>query len=167
MSGIIRQSVIALSICVAAILLGWQTITPSQTIHAQEQITNHSTNSNAYLELSVEPHIALKGSLVTLNIIYHHIGFPYTAISINPAENATFDPPLSMPCKYDEHPNGCREITFRTLSSGLVQFNAGATGEVYDESCHCFVWGTAQDNGAANLIIADTIWLEFIPFVQR
>ena len=164
---IVRRSVIALSLCVVATILGWGATAPSQTSYAHEQIASSNTNDNAYLELSVEPHIALKGTLVTLKIVYHNIGLPYTSIGINPSENVAFDPPLSMPCKYNEHPNGCTEITFRTLSNGIVQFNAGATGEVYDETCGCFMWGGAQDNGPATLAIVDTIWQVFLPSIHR
>jgi endo-1,4-beta-xylanase len=167
MSGINRRSVIALSLCVGAILLGWRMTTPIQAIHAQGQNALPSAASNAYLELYVEPRIALKGTLVTLNIVYHHIGLPYTMISITPSEMVAFDPPLTMPCKYDQHPNGCTAITFRTLSTGAVQFHAGATGEVYDESCGCFIWGGAVDNGPANLVIVDAIWQAFLPSIQR
>ena len=167
LSRIFRRSVIALFLCIAVIILGWGTTTPTQTIHAQEQVTLNSATSNAYLELSMEPRIALKGTLVTLKIVYHHIGLPYTYIVINPSENVAFDPPLSLPCKYNEHPNGCTEITFRTLSNGLVQFTAGATGEVYDETCGCFVWGGATDNGPATLAIVDTIWQAFLPSIHR
>ena len=167
MSALIRRSVIARSVVIAGMILFWGTAAPPQPIRAQEQTNPHGTTAAAYLELSVVPRIALTGTLVTLNITYHHIGFPYTGITTNPPGLVTFDPPLSMPCKYNQHPTGCQAIPFRTQSSGVVQFTAGASGEVYDEGCGCFRWGTALDNGPATLIIVDTLWQVFLPSIQR
>jgi hypothetical protein len=87
-------------------------------------------------------------------------------ISVNPSELVTFEPPLAMPCKYSEHINGCTAITLRTLATGVVQFRAGATGEIFDESCQCFCMGGATDNGPATLIITNTIWKLFFPSIN-
>jgi endo-1,4-beta-xylanase len=167
MSIIIRRSVVVLPVAIAGMILFWGAVEAPQPIRAEEQINPRSTTTDAYLELSVVPQIALSGTLVTLNITYHHIGMPYTAITSSPPGLVTFDPPLSMPCKYDQHPTGCQAIPFRTQSSGVVQFTAGASGEVYDEGCGCFRWGTALDNGPATLIIVDTLWQMFLPSIQR
>ena len=115
----------------------------------------------------MEPSLVLTGTLVTLHIAYHNIGLPYTNIQINPPGLVAFEPPLSMPCKYDQHPNGCAEITLRTLATGVVQFSANATGEVYDETCRCWYWSGASDNGPATLIIAESVWKMFLPSIHR
>jgi hypothetical protein len=105
--------------------------------------------------------------LITLNIAYHNIGLPYTYIHVNSSNIVTYEPPLSMPCQYDQHTNGCTAITFRTLTTGVVTFTASATGEVYDETCQCWYWGGGSDTGPASAIIADTIWPVFLPVIQR
>ncbi len=145
----------------------WVTVTPPHPLRAQEHVPLQSTAANAYLELSVEPPIVLTDTLITLSITYHNIGFPYTTIQVNPPNLAAFEPPMSMPCKYDQHPNGCTAISLRTQAIGVVQFTASATGEVYDETCHCWYWSGASDNGPARLIIAETLWQTFLPSVHR
>jgi hypothetical protein len=72
-----------------------------------------------------------------------------------------------MPCKYDQHPNGCTAITLRTLAPGVAAFNAGATGEVWDETCQCWYWSVAGDNGPVNIIIAESIWRLLLPLIYR
>jgi hypothetical protein len=48
--------------------------------------------------------------------------------------------------------------------TGVVTFHAGATGEVLDDNCQCWVWGGGSDNGSAIVTIVDTIWKEFLLF---
>ncbi len=124
-------------------------------------------NSQAYLELSIEPSYALSNSLVTLNIAYHRIGMPYTGILIDRPDLVSYDPPLSMPCKYNEHINHCTAITLRTQATGVVHFTAGAYGEIFGEDCQCFCWAPVQDNGPATLVIANTIAHSYLPSVHR
>jgi hypothetical protein len=155
----------ALFLTITAIMLSWGTAASARTLEVQEH-TTHNATYTAYMELSVEPPVASTGTLITLHIAYHNIGEPYTYISINPPGLVAFEPPLSMPCKYYEHA-GCTAITFRTLSSGEVEFTASATGEVFDDDCGCWRWAGGSDNGPARLIIEGTIWQIFLPFVQR
>jgi hypothetical protein len=155
----------SLVIAIIPLLLG--AIIPSQTLRVQEQIILNSTDTDPYLELSVEPPVAFPGRLIKLHITYHDIGLPYTMISIDPPGLVALDPPLTMPCKYNQHLDGCKVITLRTLASGGVHFRAGATGEVFDEDCGCWIWGTATDNGPAHLIILETTWRGFLPSIQR
>jgi len=167
MSRIGFRFVVALFLALVVTALFWVTITPSHPLRAQENVPLQSAAANAYLGLSVEPPIVVTETLVTLHITYHNIGLPYTTIQVNPPNLAAFEPPLSMPCKYDQHPNGCTMITLRTQAIGVVQFTASATGEVYDETCRCWYWSGASDNGPASLIIAETLWQMFLPSVQR
>ena len=122
---------------------------------------------NAYLELSLDSAIVTAGTPITLYIEYHNIGVPHTTINVTPTGLVAFEPPLSMPCKYDQHPNGCTAIGFRALASGVVTFTARATGEVYDEACYCWYWSIADTIEPARLIIADTIWRAWLPLVER
>jgi hypothetical protein len=127
----------------------------------------NTTTYSAYLQLSIDPPIATTNSVVTLHIAYHNIGFVYTDIAISSTGLITFEPPLTMPCKYDQPPYGCTAITLRTLAPGVATFRAVADGEVYDESCHCWYWSFAADNGPVSVIIADVIWRMLLPVVQR
>jgi hypothetical protein len=116
-------------------------------IRAEELIPAQSQDEEAYLELSVDPVESRAGSLITLNISYVNIGLPHTTILIDPPDLVEFDPPLSMPCRFHEHPSECREITFRTLAPGEVQFNASAHGEIWSDQCQCWFFTTVSDNG--------------------
>ncbi len=130
--------------------------------HALEDIT-----FNPYLELSLDSPIVTTDTLITLYVRYHNLGLPYTSIVITPPNLVEFEPFLSMPCEYGQHPNGCTAITLRTLAPGVVTFRANATGEAYDETCNCWYWTNVEDNGPAILIIGDTIWETFLPWIQR
>jgi hypothetical protein len=139
----------------------------SQAATAHQQEFANQITPPAYVELSVEPSMVHAGELVTLHIAYHNLGFPYTLILIDPAGLVAYEPPLTMPCKYDQHPNGCTAIPFRALSAGVVTFTAAASGEVYDEACKCWKWTGVTDNGPATVIIADRLWQIFIPLLQQ
>jgi hypothetical protein len=139
----------------------------SQAATAHQQEFANQITPPAYLELSVEPSMVNAGELVTLHIAYHNLGFPYTLILIDLPGLVAYEPPLSMPCKYDQHPNGCTAIPFRALTAGVVTFTAAASGEVYDEACQCRIWTGVTDNGPATVIIADKLWQVFIPLLQR
>ncbi len=157
----------SISLGITAILLLAFTGTPAQLPGTQQPASPSCTNPAAHLELSVQPTIALPDTLVTLNIKYVRIGLPYTGISMDSPGLVVFDPPLSMPCKYSEHPEHCTAITLRTQATGVVTFHAGATGEIFDEECQCFCMGSAQDDGPVTLVIAETISHVYLPSVYR
>lgn len=138
---------------------------PSQAAQGQPP-TYRLADNTSYLELSVKPAIVRPGTLVTLYIVYHNIGVPYTNISFTPEGLVAFDPPMEMPCKYYEH-GGCTEITLRALAVGVVEFRAGATGEIFDDGCNCWRWGGGTDIGPARLEIVDTLWQAFLPSISR
>jgi hypothetical protein len=115
----------------------------------------------------VEPPGVTTSALITLHIAYHNIGFPYAYISISPTGLITYEPALTMPCKYDQHPTGCTAITLRTLAPGVATFKASATGEIWDESCHCWYWSGAGDNGPASILIAESMWRIFLPLTRH
>jgi hypothetical protein len=127
----------------------------------------HTEVASAYLQLSVDAAVVSATRLTTLHISYHNIGLPYTTITLSPSALITFDPPLAMPCKYDQHPNGCTAITLRALVSGVVTITASATGEVYDEDCMCWYWGGGSAIGPAQVVIGDSPWHMMLPMIRR
>jgi hypothetical protein len=133
---------------------------------AEEMALAQSPDQDVYLELAVDPAQSQAGSLITLNVTYHNIGLPYTTILINQPGQVEFDPPLSMPCKYHEHPNGCQEITFRTLAPGEVHFHAWATGEIWSDHCQCWFFSSVSDNGPAMAKITEPLRF-FLMFVMK
>ena len=143
------------------------TVSSFQPASALHQEFNPVETPISYLELSVEPPIVIPGELITLHIVYHNIGLPYTRISINPSNIVIYEPPLDMPCKYDQHPNGCTAITLRTLTTGVVTFSAWANGEVFDPDCQCWIFDDAYDNGPATAAIVNKISYLFLPVLLR
>lgn len=121
--------------------------------------------TDAYLDLSVEPVQVAVGEVFTLHISYHNIGLPYTYIHVTPTGRVVFTPSLPMPCRYYEEPSGCTAVPLQALDAGSVQFTANATGEVYDESCGCWLWGGGSSRQPATLIISGT--RQFLPFVKN
>jgi hypothetical protein len=133
--------------------------------HSKEPAQQYGGPS--YLELSIQPSIATVGDLLTLYVTYHNIGEPLLYPNISPCENVAYEPLIADPCDNLAHLFGYSEITFRALNSGVVTFHAGATGEVWDDSCQCWVWGGGSDNGPAIVTIVDTVWKEFLPVLQH
>lgn len=133
---------------------------------AEDNAPAFSPDQDAYLELSVDPAQSRAGSLITLNIIYHNIGLPYTTISIDQPDLVEYDPPLTMPCKFHEHPNGCRAITYRTLAPGEVKFSTSAHGEIWSDQCQCWFFSTVTDNGPAVAKITEPLRF-FLMFVMK
>lgn len=123
--------------------------------------------TDAYLVLSVEPAKVVAGALITLNIEYRNIGLPYTFVFSSPTGLVVFDPPITLPCRFSEHPNGCRALTFRTTAPGIVLFHATAQGEVFDEKCGCWYFTFVSDNGAAALEIGEPASRLYLPAVHR
>jgi len=162
----VRKAIIIVPIACVTTLLVVLVLKPRNTILANNPAAPQCSSSTAHLELSTAPSVVTPGTLVNLNITYKGIGLPYTGITITPAELVEYDPPLSMPCKYDQHINGCTSIGLRALFTGVVQFTAGATGEIFDEGCHCFCWGAAKDYGPATLTIVNSIWKAYLPSIS-
>jgi hypothetical protein len=65
------------------------------------------------------------------------------------------------------HPTGCTAITLRALAAGMATFTAGATGEIWDESCHCWYWSGAGDNWPVSILIAESMWRIFLPLTRH
>ncbi|XSG74858.1 endo-1,4-beta-xylanase [Herpetosiphon llansteffanensis] len=114
---------------------------PSSTPTAQPTNTavptNTPTPSATPTQAAPQPKLILSapsqvtlGQVFTLTIQYVNIGLQYTTVTSSPAGLVQLDPPLSMPCKYNQHPTQCKNITFKATALGTVQLNASATGEV-------------------------------------
>jgi hypothetical protein len=142
-------------------------LTSIQPASANDLEPAFKAGTDPYLELSVTPSVVAPGGLVTLYITYHNIGIPFLYLNISPCENVAFDPLISDPCDNTAHLEGPSEITFRALKTGVVTFHAGATGEIFDEACHCWVMSVAGDNGPAILHIVDQVWTVFLPVIPR
>jgi hypothetical protein len=160
-----RRIVRAVSLFAASILLAGAMIVFGCAVTVGQQHAVPRVAMDSYLELSTVPSLVTPGSTLTLRISYHNLGLPYTYVNISPTGLITFDPPLSMPCMHDH--DDCTAITFRALATGVVGIHAGATGEVWGETCHCWYWGVASDNGPARIVIADTVWRALLPSAQR
>ncbi|XSG73301.1 hypothetical protein ACP8Y2_14035 [Herpetosiphon llansteffanensis] len=111
------------------------------------------------------PNLVNVGDAFSLTIEYVNIGAPYTGITLSPTGTVQFDPPLTMPCKFNEHPTQCRTIGLRAIAPGTIEIDAGATGEVFVPGVGWY-WGSAQ---ARNPITVRVLVLDhkaFIPIVK-
>jgi endo-1,4-beta-xylanase len=120
---------------------------------------------NSYLVLSADPQTVAVGAAFTLVISYHNLGLPYTTINVTPTQRAVSDPPLLSPCKYDQHPTGCKSVGLRARHSGVVTITASATGEAYSEECSCWYWTGAGDIGPAVVTITGSSF--YMPLLMR
>ncbi len=118
-----------------------------------------------HLELVVEPASVPVGERVTLQIGYVGVGLVHTTITISPTGSLVFDPPLEMPCRYDEHPNGCTSITLRARQVGTVTINATASGEIYNPGCTCFHFTLVTSSNPAQFSIRPATL--FFPFLRQ
>jgi len=117
-----------------------------------------------HLALDIAPVSAPVGSLVTLHIIYYGIGLYETSITVTPTDAISFDPPRSMPCRYNQDPANCTQLTFRARAPGVVTIHASAYGEIYDTDCSCWRFTGAGDDAPAVLTITGS--RVFLPFVK-
>lgn len=106
------------------------------------------------LILSAPSQVTL-GQVFTLTIQYVNIGLQYTTVTSSPAGLVQLDPPLSMPCKYNQHPTQCKNITFKATALGTVQLNASATGEVPIPSGG-WTWGSALAQNPVSVTIVNS-----------
>ena len=107
------------------------------------------------------------GTLITLNIEYRNTGLPYTFVFSSPTGLVVFDPPITLPCRFSERPNGCCALTLRTTAPAIVLFHAIAEGEVFDEKCGCWYFTFVSDNGAAALETGEPASRLLLPAVYR
>ncbi|MBM7842406.1 hypothetical protein [Herpetosiphon giganteus] len=111
------------------------------------------------------PNLVNVGEAFSLTIQYVNIGVPYTGITLSPTGTVQFDPPMIMPCKFNEHPTHCRTIGLRAVAPGTIEIDAGATGEV-PVAGGGWAWGSAR---ARNPITVRVLVLDhklFVPMVK-
>jgi hypothetical protein len=120
-----------------------------------------------HLTLSVDKPSASFGALITLHITYTNIGLQWTTVTSSPADLVAFDPPRSMPCKYDQDATQCQEMTLRAIGTGIATIHASAYGEIYDDACKCWRFSGASDDGPAIVTIGPPAVRVFVPLAQR
>ncbi|XSG73302.1 hypothetical protein ACP8Y2_14040 [Herpetosiphon llansteffanensis] len=105
----------------------------------------------------VQPELVLSGpsqvqigQLFTVSIQYINLGMPHASISLNDPNLAQFEPALTMPCKYNEHPTQCRSITLRATNVGTLEINATATGESYNNGWY---WGSGSARAPLSIMV--------------
>ncbi len=133
-------------------------------VKAQSQEIPTQFEADAYLILTANPVNVTVSDIFTVHISYHNIGLPYTYFSITPTHVITFEPPIPLPCKYSD-PGGCTAVSFRALAPGAVHIFAYATGEVFEDSCQCWVWSGGASLLPATVIISGT--QTFLPILRR
>ncbi|ABX05353.1 hypothetical protein Haur_2715 [Herpetosiphon aurantiacus DSM 785] len=143
---------LALLVSLCAVLLGFAVAKRPEVTSAKALLTPTPTPLRSELILSGPTEVQV-GQLFTITIQYVNIGLPYTTITMSPNNLAQFDPPMTMPCKYNEHPTGCQSITLRATTGGMLEIFASATGEV-PIAGGGWAWGSAQ---ARNPIWIDVI----------
>ncbi|NTV64508.1 MAG: hypothetical protein HGA65_13355 [Oscillochloris sp.] len=118
-----------------------------------------------HLELSVTPVTARVGDQITLHVAYVNLGLPYTTVIWDPPGVAAFDPPRTMPCKYSEDTSGCTVITLRAQAPGRLTIHAGATGEIWDDTCACWYMSGGSDSEPATVFVGEEQL--FLPLVVQ
>ncbi len=112
------------------------------------------------------PAIVNVGDVFSLTIEYVNIGVPYTGITLSPTNTVQFDPPLTMPCKYNQHPTDCRTIGLRAVAPGTIEIDAGATGEV-PVAGGGWAWGSASARNPITVQVRTVLAHKiFIPAVK-
>lgn len=133
---------LALLVSLCAVLLGFAVAKRPEVTSAKALLTPTPTPLRSELILSGPTEVQV-GELFLIMVQYVNIGLPYTSITMSPNNLAQFDPPMTMPCKYNEHPTGCRAITLRATAAGMLEISASATGEV-PIAGGGWAWGSAQ-----------------------
>lgn len=132
---------------------------------AAESATPPSTTPPPSLHLSVDRGGLAVGELLTLTVTYTNLGLQHTTITISPTGVLAFDPPVTMPCKYDQHPSQCTSFTLRAAQAGAATIRASATGEIYDDACSCWRFSGAADDRPAIVVVGG--FRRYLPLVVR
>ncbi|WP_110513928.1 hypothetical protein [Herpetosiphon llansteffanensis] len=111
------------------------------------------------------PALVNVGEAFSLTIQYVNIGVPYTGITLSPTGTVQFDPPMIMPCKYNQHPTQCRTIGLRAVAPGTIEIDAGATGEVPVDGGG-WAWGSAHARNPITVQVRDLAHKLFVPMVK-
>jgi hypothetical protein len=118
-----------------------------------------------HLTLSIEPAVAAENTLVTLRIAYTGVGLYDTTVIISPTSALVFDPPRTMPCRYNQDATACTQMTLRARELGIATLRASAYGEIHDPNCGCWVFSGVSDDGPAQVTIVEPrAWL---PILRR
>lgn len=127
--------------------------------------TPPATSTQPSLHLTVDQGGVAVGDLLTLTVAYTNLGLLYTTIAISPTDVLDFEPPVAMPCKYDQNPTQCTSFTLRAKQAGVATIRAIATGEIYDAACMCWRFSSAADDGPAIGVVGGS--RRYPPLAQR
>ncbi|MCA0351574.1 MAG: hypothetical protein LCH85_06225 [Chloroflexi bacterium] len=112
------------------------------------------------------PYLVNVGDVFTLTIQYINIGMPYTRVTNGSGGIGQFDPPLTMPCKFNQHPTQCRTIRLRAIAAGSLHLSASATGEV-PIAGGGWAWGSAISNPISIQVRDVLAYRIFIPLARK
>lgn len=112
------------------------------------------------------PYVVNVGDVFTLTIQYINIGMPYTRVTNGSGGIGQFDPPLTMPCKFNQHPTQCRTIRLRAIAAGSLHLSARATGEI-PIAGGGWAWGSAISNPLSIQVRDVLAYRIFIPAATK
>ena len=104
--------------------------------------------------------------LFTVYATYINLGEPYTTLEFEPTGLVEFDPPLNMPCEFqnDQGTDRCTKFSLRALSPGEVTIHARTDGEscfYSDEGYIGFAWTVREDS--IQVVLDDKVWKLYLP----
>lgn len=152
-------------LCGSILLVALCGLAPGTSAVGRPVQVGPATTPPPSLHLSVDRGGVAAGELLTLTVAYTNLGLQHTTLTISPTGVLAFDPPVAMPCIYDQHPTQCTSFTLRAAQAGAATIRASATGEIFDEGCKCWVFSGAADDGPAIVVVEGK--RRFLPLVLR
>ena len=121
---------------------------------------------NPQLVISTDSRNIAVNQLFTVYATYINLGEPYTTLEFEPTGLVEFDPPLNMPCEFqnDQGTDRCTKFSLRALSPGEVTIHARTDGEscfYSDEGYIGFAWTVREDS--IQVVLDDKVWKLYLP----
>lgn len=106
------------------------------------------------------------GDMFTMTVDYQNMSGPLMEIMLSSSELAQFDPPLTMPCRYSEHPTQCSTITLRATAPGMLTINGQASADLFVGDRWTFGYTSARN--PINVQVHDGLpYKLFIPLAKN
>ncbi|ABX05352.1 MAG TPA: hypothetical protein DEF47_21410 [Herpetosiphon sp.] len=106
------------------------------------------------------------GDMFTMTVDYQNMSAPRMEIMLSSSELAQFDPPLTMPCRYSEHPTQCSTITLRATAPGMLTINGRAIADMFVGDGWTFGYTSARN--PINVQVHDGLpYKLFIPLAKN
>ena len=106
------------------------------------------------------------GDMFTMTVDYQNMSAPRMEIMLSSSELAQFDPPLTMPCRYSEHPTQCSMITLRATAPGMLTINGRAIADMFVGDGWTFGYTSARN--PINVQVHDGLpYKLFIPLAKN